>query len=148
MNKTRKAQLERYDTMKRNMFFFIAGLLSLTFLLMASRMHRTNSEPGMQGKWLGIETVELNRTIKKQYNITASRGLLVTRVFIGSPAAAANIKNGDIISKWNGKSITSQKQFGKNLSNTANNKTIRLTINRQGQQVIAALVPGVRPGAF
>ncbi len=54
---------------------------------------------------LGLDSVDINPENAKQFNLTNVRGALVSRVYNGSPAAAAGIKPGDVVTQANGQRI-------------------------------------------
>lgn len=103
---------------------------------------------GVENIWLGIETMEIDPAIVRQYNINSCRGLLVTRVFRGSTAEAAGIMSGDVIRRWNGKSIIGHKQFQRCIQKTHTDKKIKFTIDRDGVPLLIYAKLGVRPGNF
>jgi S1-C subfamily serine protease len=96
--------------------------------------------------WLGIETVELNGAISRQYGIHLKSGLLVSRTFVGSPAMTAGIENGDVVRRWDGEVITSQRQFARLIENARLHQRVKLSIDRQGKQYLAHVRVGLRPG--
>ena len=130
---------------------FILFLIAVLVSIAISITIETNinvSNPNSLKQWVGIETIELTQSIKSQYNIHDSNGLLVSRTFIASPAEAAGIKEGDIIKRFNGISVTSQKQFQKLIYSSIPNKKIKININRDNKPVMAYVRIGIRPGRF
>ena len=125
--------------------FFIAAIVGMEVLILLA--HR-NDNAGAENEdvWLGIETMELSPAIMAQYDIRSSSGLLVSRVFAGSPAQISGIKTGDILRKWNGVSITSQDKLQKLLGRAGVNQRIKLTVDRKGTPVSIAIQLGLRPG--
>ena len=57
-------------------FLFFISNLSLCILM-----------PSRQNMWVGMEAVEMTPSIKKQFNIQSSSGVLVARTFVDSPAS-------------------------------------------------------------
>lgn len=98
--------------------------------------------------WLGVETVELTPTIKQQYDVQAASGVLVSRIFNGSPAQASGIKEGDIIRRWNGISVTGPQQLEYLIQTTQLSERITITMERQGKPVSVYALVGVRPGGI
>ena len=103
---------------------------------------------GNRNVWLGIETVELNAAVSRQYGAHSENGLLVSRTFVGSPATVAGITNGDVIRRWNGKIITSQRQFASLMGSASVNQRVKLSIDRQGKQFLTHVQLSLRPGSF
>lgn len=103
---------------------------------------------GNRSVWLGIETVELNAAVGRQYGVHSGSGLLVSRTFVGSPATVAGIRNGDVIRRWNGTIITGQRQFAGLMGSASVNQRVKLSIDRQGKQFLTHVQLGLRPGSF
>ena len=98
--------------------------------------------------WLGVETVELTPAIKQQYDIQAASGLLVSRIFNGSPAQAAGIRDGDVIRRWSGISVTSPEQLHYLIQTARLNERVTITVERQGNSVSVYARAGIRPGGI
>ena len=98
--------------------------------------------------WLGVETIELTADVKKQFNLLVTSGILVSRVFMGSPAQVAGIKEGDVIQRWNGVSLTNQVQFQYLIQTALVDDWITFTVDRQGQHVLVYAKVGIRPGGI
>ncbi len=45
--------------------------------------------------WLGVETLPVNRTLAKVLKLPQAEGLLVTKVYSGSPAARVGLRGGE-----------------------------------------------------
>jgi S1-C subfamily serine protease len=103
---------------------------------------------GSRNVWLGVETVEVNRGIREQYRIESAHGLLVSRTFVGSPATVGGIKKGDVIRRWNGVSVTGQRQFQRLIDGAQVGQEVRFSIDRKGKPLLAHVQLGVRPGSF
>jgi serine protease Do len=74
------------------------------------------------------------------------RGAIVVRVFAGSPAEQAGLRNGDVITAVSGRPIDSREGFSTSTATLAAGATVPLTINRDGAErtinVRAAEPPG------
>ncbi|MBF0330799.1 MAG: PDZ domain-containing protein [Candidatus Omnitrophica bacterium] len=98
--------------------------------------------------WLGVETIELTPDVKLQYDVLDPSGILVSRVFMGSPAELAGIKEGDVIQRWNGVSVIGQDQFQKLIQTSDPRDRVAFTIDRQGQPARVYGQVGIRPGGI
>jgi len=96
-------------------------------------------------QWIGMEAVEMTPSIKTQFNIQSSSGVLVARTFVDSPAQQAGIKEGDIIRRWNGKSITSLEELQRLIQTSQNNEQVKLTVDRLNSPVLIYINVGIRP---
>ncbi|MGR8934372.1 MAG: DegQ family serine endoprotease [Gammaproteobacteria bacterium] len=59
---------------------------------------------------LGVTTQDINAELAKAFNLTNTRGVVVSQVHANSPAARAGLEPGDIILSANGKSIKNSYQ--------------------------------------
>ena len=55
--------------------------------------------------WLGVMIQEVNRDLAESFGLDRPHGALITKVFEDTPAAAGGLREGDIITKFNGRSI-------------------------------------------
>lgn len=55
--------------------------------------------------WLGLAFQDLNRDLADSFGLATAKGALISKVVPNSPAAKAGIKEGDIITEFNGKDI-------------------------------------------
>ena len=61
--------------------------------------------------FLGISTQTMDATIRDQYGLSTDKGALVVDVTVGSPADNLGLRAGDIVVKFDGQSITTNKQL-------------------------------------
>lgn len=138
----------QYNAIKKSfVFFVILFIIGIILTIFLSQKEYSINTSGLN-PWLGVETVELNAAIRKEYGVHSPNGLLVSRVFIESPAAAAGIKQGDIIRRWGGKSITSLQQFQALIRGAVLNQSIKLVVDRKDRQRLIYATLGQRPGTF
>ncbi len=66
--------------------------------------------------WLGIATgIDVNERMASYYGFHTNKGVLVTRIYTGSPLSVAGIKPGDIILELDGAEIKNQKELRKEI---------------------------------
>jgi S1-C subfamily serine protease len=102
--------------------------------------------------YLGIQMVDLTPAIRKEINqesggnlkVNRDQGVLVVRVFEGSPADRAGIKQGDILQKIDSKVVRTASDVQARVESSAIGATLQLEINRDGQ--IRTIQ--VKPAAF
>lgn len=139
-----KVKLKRPEESPNRVFiyeFLAIGLLLV--IILASSCQRMQGS--VQELWLGVETIKIDPALSTQYNIRSSNGLLVSRTFVGSPADRAGLQAGDIIQRWNGVSVTSQRQITRLIKNSNVNQRITLSVSRNEQPVLIYVMLGVRP---
>ena len=86
----------------------------------------------VRNAWIGAVTSTLTPEEAKRTGAQARSGALVSRVFAGSPAAAAGLQQGDVITAVEGHAVDSRESFS-TLTATANpGQSIALTVVRGG----------------
>ena len=82
---------------------------------------------------LGIEVSDLNRLNRQEFNINSQDiGIVVTRIFLDSPADDAGIQVGDLITRVGSRRCKSIKQFDSLVKNTKRRGMLMLHIKRDG----------------
>jgi len=84
-----------------------------------------------EGPRLGMSLMENSKQYARQYNLPDYRGLVVTEIMPGSPAAMAGIQPGDIILELDKKPIESLKEFKDKISKYKAGDTMLFLIKRQ-----------------
>lgn len=97
------------------------------------------------GGYLGVQSVEVTKENFAKFGLREVRGVAVDKVMEGSPAAAAGIKDGDVIVRFNGEEIASTRKLTRLVSETSPDHQVKLTVVRNGgeQEITATL--GKRP---
>jgi serine protease Do len=86
----------------------------------------------VRNAWIGAVTSTLTPEEAKRTGAQTRSGALVSRVFAGSPAAAAGLQQGDVITAVEGHAVDSRESFS-TLTATANpGQSIALTVVRGG----------------
>jgi len=96
--------------------------------------------------WIGAVTATLTPEESKRLNIKTSHGAIVARVFAGSPAQAAGLRAGDIITAVNGKQVDSREAFSTATAMLAGGQPINLAIMREGSASRISVRPVDPPG--
>jgi serine protease Do len=91
--------------------------------------------------WIGAVNTTLTPEEAKRLNLRVTRGALVARVFAGSPAAAAELKTGDVITAVNGTAVDSRESFSTYTSTTAAGQALDLTVVRGGSSTHVTVRP-------
>ncbi|MBF0253593.1 MAG: PDZ domain-containing protein [Candidatus Omnitrophica bacterium] len=116
------------------------------FILVGLSHHFSKSGPEMP--WVGVEAVELTPELQTRYDLKTQSGVLVSRVFWGSPAEIAGLKEGDVIRRLRGVSVTSLNQFGRLIKKMGVREEIRVEILQNGKLIQKSVTLGTRPGAY
>jgi serine protease Do len=97
------------------------------------------------GGYLGVQTAEVNKDNFAKYGLRDVRGVAVEKVIDDSPAAAAGIKEGDVIVRLNGEEITGTRKLTRLISEVAPDHQVRVTISRNGSEQDLNATVGKRP---
>jgi len=102
--------------------------------------------------WIGIRFQSINLQVKKDLNLTVDAGALVTNtggtgpaIVDGSPAAAAGLKDGDIIVSISGIRIDGEHPLDAVLTQFRPEDTVALEVLRDGATVTLDVTLGTRP---
>jgi len=95
----------------------------------------------VHSSWIGAVNATLTPEEAKRLNIHASRGALVSRVFSGSPAQAAGLRAGDVITEVGGQPVDSRESFSTYTATIPSGEAVQLTVNRVGSTRTVAVRP-------
>jgi len=99
------------------------------------------------GGYLGVQTQEVTKENFGKFGLREVRGVAVERVMENSPAAAAGIKEGDVIVRFNGDVVTSSRKLTRLVGEVDPDHQVRLTISRNGSEQEITATVGKRPMA-
>jgi len=83
--------------------------------------------------YLGIVIQQLTPDLAESFGMTQGQGILVAQVTPGSPAAAAGLRQGDVIIAHQGETVTDVGAFRNRIALTPPGGQARLTVLRDGQ---------------
>ena len=92
--------------------------------------------------WLGVRIQQVTKEIADVEKLKNTEGALIASVGEESPAEKAGLKAGDIILKFDGKSIDTMRTLPKLVSNTKVGKTVELKIWRNKKLITKKLTLG------
>ncbi|MDR1397994.1 MAG: DegQ family serine endoprotease [Desulfarculales bacterium] len=102
-----------------------------------------------QGKvtrgWLGIYFQRVNRDLARVFAIDENKGVLVSDVMPGGPAAKAGLKRGDIILSFDDKEINNGQTLPRMVAETPVGSKVKVTVMRQGEKIGLNIVIGEMP---
>ena len=84
---------------------------------------------------LGVSIQDVTPDLAKQFGLKDSRGALVSEVIPDSPAAAAGIQSGDVITAFNGKTVESTSILRNTVAQTPVGKTVKVELLRDKKTV-------------
>jgi len=98
----------------------------------SERKMACNAKPDSTRGWLGVDLSPVSKDIAGSAGAHAAPGALVAGAFDDSPAVAADIKAGDIITSVNGESVADPKELSAKIRALAPGTTVQLGVLRDG----------------
>ena len=77
---------------------------------------------------------ELDQNLAQRLRLKETRGVVVTQVESGSPAADAGFRPGDLIEEVNGQTVGSMKDYQKIIGQLKKGAVARFYVKRQGRK--------------
>ncbi|HLY05872.1 MAG TPA: Do family serine endopeptidase [Rhizomicrobium sp.] len=101
--------------------------------------------------WMGVRIQSLNGEIADSLGLSSQTGALVADVTAGGPAARAGVRNGDLITQYNGNTVPDSRVLSRLVADTPVGSTVAVEILRNGQKenfriTVAQLDDGVEQG--
>ena len=96
--------------------------------------------------WIGAVTATITPEEARRTGLPTSRGALVARVISGSPAQAAGLKAGDIITAVAGRAVDSREAFSTLTATVAAGQPLSLSVARGGATQSISVRPSEAPG--
>jgi len=84
--------------------------------------------------WLGVQIQEISPELAEKLELQDKSGALVSSVDPKGPAAAAGLKRGDVIKKFNGKPVTSMPELPRLVANVTPGQMAELVVVRDGKE--------------
>jgi serine protease Do len=84
--------------------------------------------------YLGVYPQPMSEELAARFGLEEARGVLVTDVLRGSPAAKAGIQPGDVIISWDGKPVNDAGEFVLMVAGTQVGREVEVAIVRDGQE--------------
>ncbi|HVT93227.1 MAG TPA: PDZ domain-containing protein [Bryobacteraceae bacterium] len=96
------------------------------------------------GSFLGVGVAGIGADRAAELKLPEARGIEITRVEEGSPAAAAGLQTGDVLLEYNGQRITGIEGFIGMVRATPAGRHVKLSISRGGEARTLTAVLGYR----
>lgn len=95
--------------------------------------------------WLGVAMQPLTPALATAVGHPGAQGVLVDKVLSDSPAQKADLKQGDVITAFNGDAIKGPRDLAVDVANAASGSTAKLTIWRDGKESTVDVAIGSQP---
>lgn len=125
------------------------GFMGLSFAIPIDVMKNVIDQLKLNGKvargWLGVLIQDVNRELAESFNMDKPKGALVAKVIPDSPAAAADLKVGDIIVRFGSKEINRSSDLPPIVGSTKINSIVKTVVIRNSQQITLDVKIGELP---
>lgn len=126
----------------------IQGASGIGFAIPADRARRVIEDllrfGELQPLWTGARLVSLDPELARRYGLDVRRGALVLKVYPDSPAAAAGLREKDVIVSLGGHPVASREDVTTALYTAAAGSALQAEV-RRGAQTVKASLRGARP---
>ncbi len=95
--------------------------------------------------FLGATISDLTQDLAQEFKVPDTSGALINDVKAGGPAAKAGLKNGDVVRKFNGQTVSSASQLISMVTNSDPGTVATLQILRNGAPLTIKVTLGERP---
>jgi len=100
------------------------------------------------GSFLGVFAEDINKENMARYGMREARGVGITQVVKDSPAEKAGLRKDDVITRFEGDSVTSVRKLNRLVSEVAPDQTVKLGISRGGGEQEVAVTIAKRNESF
>ncbi|AUW94764.1 peptidase A2 [Sulfobacillus thermotolerans] len=95
--------------------------------------------------WVGVFIATDSSAMAKQYSLPTSKGVVIAYVEPGSPADSAGLSAGEVITQFNGQTVTTATQLKNLVSKTKVGQNVAITVNDQGKTITKTVTIGQEP---
>ncbi len=95
--------------------------------------------------WLGVQIQEVNRDLAESFGLHKPMGALVAQVFDNTPAAAAGLREGDVILDFDGHEIQWSADLPHVVGRTRPGKTVPVQVMRERKKITLPVEVGLLP---
>ncbi|PKL83308.1 MAG: 2-alkenal reductase [Ignavibacteriae bacterium HGW-Ignavibacteriae-3] len=118
-----------------------SGNIGVSFAIPVNKIERVVSELKSKGKverdfWTGLKILTITEQIQKAYNLSASRGVIITEITKNSPAQKSDLQVGDIIIGLNSWRINDENTLGGIIQEFRTGDTVDIKILRDKKTII------------
>lgn len=97
--------------------------------------------------FLGVMIQDLTPALAKKFELGEDRGVLIAEVSAGTPAAKAGLREGDVVTEYDGKAVRHQRQFRLLVAQTEPGSEVAVKVLRDGKPVTLTVTPQEVPGS-
>ena len=98
--------------------------------------------------YLGVQIKDLSPEVAARLGLDKQKGVLVAKVFPGSPAAKAGLKDGDVVTTLADKPVESGRDLQKVVTGLPLNKPVTVAVLRDGERKELSVTVAEQPSEF
>jgi len=83
--------------------------------------------------WFGVRVQPVNEGVAEAYGLDAPRGALITAVTEDSPAERAGVQRGDLVTRFDGQTVTESRELFRIVADTEIGKQVEVELIREGE---------------
>ena len=95
--------------------------------------------------WIGVEPGELTPELAQTFGVPSERGVIITGVLGGGPAAQAGIRPGDVITAVGGQPVRTVSELLTRISALPPGQAVAFAVQRRSDSVQVSVTPAQRP---
>jgi len=95
--------------------------------------------------WLGVLIQEVDRDLAESFGLDSPRGALVSQVLAGSPAEAAGVEPGDVITRFNDETIYRSSELPRWVGLVKPESDVDMVVIRDGEKKTLSVTIGLLP---
>ena len=95
--------------------------------------------------WLGVMIQDISPKLAESFGLKSTKGVLVSDVVKGSPAEKAGLKQGDVITRFDGNEIENAHKLSQAVAATAPDTQVKVDLQRNGKEKTVTLTIGTMP---
>ena len=115
------------------------GYMGIGFAIPINMARRIMEDLIYRGKvhrgWLGVAIQDINQATREALELGSRKGVLISDVYKGQPAAKAGIKRGDIVLSVDGHDVPDANQLLNAIAGIRPDKTVTMRIFRNGKEI-------------
>ncbi len=96
--------------------------------------------------YVGVSMQDVDEQMAKALGLKSAKGAVIAQVVEGSPADQANLQQGDVIVKVNGKDVENSAEVRKQIVPKAPGTVVELTLIREGKEMNVTVTLAEAPG--
>jgi C-terminal processing protease CtpA/Prc len=116
---------------------WLAGVLACAMILLAAAAAPAKEKTTGRSAhaWLGVQLQNPTRDVSRTMNLRTDRGALIAEVLDGSPADRAGLRDGDVVTGFNGRTVRNAADLTGMIQRAEPGSEVPITIVRNGGEL-------------